>query len=100
MIKELLGILGILVILIEIYRCLRRYWLRQLLEKRKKEKRTRKPAVLRLKREKDSRFCQAEKGKRTVEKCEMPESWQLREGVVSLFLPVRPAASFSLPRIT
>ncbi len=48
LVKELLGILGILILLIEIYRFVRRYWLRRLLEKKKKEKRTRKPAVLRL----------------------------------------------------
>ncbi len=78
--KELLGILVILVLLFEIYGCLRRYWLRRLLEKRKKEKRTRKPAVLRPKSEKDCRFCREGKGKRTVAKREMPESWQLRKG--------------------
>jgi hypothetical protein len=80
LIKELIGILGILVILIEIYRYLRNYWLRRLLVKRKKEKRILKPAVLRPKSEKDCRFCREEKDKQTVAKCEPPESWQLRKG--------------------
>jgi len=79
-IKELLGILGILVLLFEIYQCLRRYWLRLLLEQRKKEKRTRKPDVLLPKSEKDCRFCRAEMGKRTEAKREMPESWQTCKG--------------------
>ena len=51
LIKDLLGILGILIVLVEIYRLVRRYWLRQLLDKKKKEKRTRKPPVLRPKSE-------------------------------------------------
>jgi hypothetical protein len=50
------------------------------LEKRKEEKCTRKPAVLRAKSEKDCRFCREEKEKRTVAKQEMPGSWQLRKG--------------------
>jgi transposase-like protein len=79
-VKELLGILGILILLFEIYWCLRRFWLRRLLEKRKKEKRTRKPAILRPKSEKDCRFCREGKEKRTVAKREMPESWQMRKG--------------------
>ena len=80
MIKELLGILGILVLLFEIYGFLRRYWLRRLLEKKKKEKRTRKPAVLRLKTERDCQFCRENPGKRTAAQRETPESWQLRKG--------------------
>lgn len=70
----------ILIILCEIYRYLRKNWLRRLLEKRKKEKRTRKPAVLRPKREKDCRFCRENQGKRAAGKREIPESWQSRKG--------------------
>jgi hypothetical protein len=36
LIKELLGILGILILLVKIYLFIRRYWLRRLLEKKKK----------------------------------------------------------------
>jgi len=80
LIKDLLGILGILLLLVEIYRLVRRNWLRRLLEKKKKEKRPRKPPVLRPKSERDCRFCREEKGKRTDAKQEMPISWQLRKG--------------------
>jgi hypothetical protein len=51
LVKDLLGILRILILLFALYRYLRKYWLRRLLEKKKKEKRTRKPAVLRPKSE-------------------------------------------------
>jgi len=44
--KDLLEILGILLVLFDIYRLVRRNWLRRLLEKKKKEKRTRNPPVL------------------------------------------------------
>jgi hypothetical protein len=57
LIKELLGIVGTLILLIEIYRFIHRYLVRYLLEKKKKEKRTRKAAVLRIKSERDCRFC-------------------------------------------
>jgi hypothetical protein len=79
-VKDLLGILGILLIVFEIYCILRRYWLGRLFEKRKKEKRTRKPAILRPKSEKDCRFCRVEKDKQPGAKRELPESWQLRKG--------------------
>jgi hypothetical protein len=80
LVKELLGILGILILLIELYRYLRMYWLRRLVEQKKKEKRNRKPAVLRPKSERDCRFCCEDKGKRTEAKHEMPVSWQMRKG--------------------
>jgi hypothetical protein len=51
LIKDLLGILGILIVLLEIYRLVRRKWLRRLLDKKKKEKRPRKPPMLRPKSE-------------------------------------------------
>jgi hypothetical protein len=50
-IKELLGSLGILLLLFEIYRLLRRCWLQHLLEEKGKAKQSRKPAVLRPKME-------------------------------------------------
>ena len=80
MVEDLLGILGILILLVEIYRYVRRCWLRQLLKKKKKEKRPRKPPVLRPKSERDCRFCREEKGKRRSAKREIPISWQLRKG--------------------
>jgi hypothetical protein len=80
LVKELLGILGVLILLVELYRYLRKYWLRRLLEKKKKEKRARKPAVLRPESERDCRFCSEDKGKRIAAKHKMPESWQLRKG--------------------
>jgi hypothetical protein len=48
--------------------------------KRRIEKRSRKAAVLRLKSERDCRFYQKDKGKRTAQEREMPISWQLRKG--------------------
>jgi hypothetical protein len=70
----------ILILLFELYRYQRQYWVRRLLETKKKEKRTRKIAVLRPKNERDCRFCCGDKGKRTVAKREMPGSWQSRKG--------------------
>jgi transposase-like protein len=80
LVKELLGILGILIVLFELYRYLRKDLLHRLLEKKKKEKRTRKPAVLRPKSERDCRFCRDGKGKRTATTRETPASWPLRKG--------------------
>lgn len=80
LVKELLGILGILILLLTLYRFLRKDWLRRLLEKKKKEKRTRKPAVMRPKNERDCRFCREGKGNRAGAKRELPETWQLRKG--------------------
>jgi hypothetical protein len=80
LIKELFGILGILILVVEVYRYVRRYWLRRPLDKKKKEKRLRKPAVLQPKSERDCRFCCEGKGKPSTAKREMPISWQLRKG--------------------
>jgi len=79
-VKDLVGILGILILLVEVYRFLRRYWLRRFLEKKEKEKRPRKPAVLRPKSERDCQLCCEAKGKQGIPKREMPESWQRRKG--------------------
>jgi hypothetical protein len=51
LIKDLLGSLGILILLVETYRYVRRNCLRRLLEKKKKEKCPRKLLVLRPKSE-------------------------------------------------
>jgi hypothetical protein len=80
LIKELLGILGILIILVEIYRFIRRNWLLRLLVKKKKGKRPRKPPVLRPKSERDRRICRESKGQVITPKREKPVSWQLRKG--------------------
>ena len=78
--RNILVFLAILVLLVELYRHLREYWLRRLLEQKKKGKRPRKPAVLRPKSERDCRLCCEEKGKRTEGKREMPVAWQQRKG--------------------
>jgi hypothetical protein len=62
--KDLLGIIGILVISIEIYLWLRRGWIRYVLEWKKKAKIPRKPAVMRPKSEMDCQYCVEEKGKK------------------------------------
>jgi hypothetical protein len=80
LVKGLFGTLGILLLLFEVYRFLRRYWLGRLPEKKKNEKRTRKPAVLRPKSERDCQFCCEVKGKWTEAKQEMPVSWQMLKG--------------------
>ena len=78
--KNLLVILGILVLLFEIYRLLRRYWIRRILEKKKKAKRPRKPPVMRPKSERDCPFCMQEKGKRVSPRQEKPVAWSKRKG--------------------
>jgi hypothetical protein len=64
----------------EIYRYIRRYWLRRLVDKKKKEKRIQKPAVLRPKSERDCQFRCEGRGKQLAAKREIPVSWQLRKG--------------------
>jgi hypothetical protein len=41
----------------ELYRWLRRYWIRRILEKKKKAKQPRKPLVMQPKSERDCPFC-------------------------------------------
>jgi hypothetical protein len=62
--KDLPGIIGILVINIEIYLWLRRRWIQHVLEGKKKGKMPRKPAVLRPRSELDCQHCVEEKGKK------------------------------------
>ena len=47
--EDLLGLVGILILLFEIYRIMRRIWIRRILAKRKSGKRARKPQVKRPK---------------------------------------------------
>jgi hypothetical protein len=79
--KELLGIVGILVISIEIYLWLRRGWIRQMLEWKKKAKKPRKPAVMRPKSEMDCQHCVKEKGeKANPEQKKAIVAWRERKG--------------------
>jgi transposase-like protein len=79
-VEELLGIIGILIVIIEIYRILRRVWIRWMLAKRINGKRTRKPQVMRPKSEKDCPYCVAGKGKPAEKKAELPQAWSQRKG--------------------
>jgi hypothetical protein len=79
-VEELLGILGILIVIIEIYRILRQIWIRLMLAKRKNGKRTRKPQVMQPKSEKDCPFCVAGKGKSAEKKADLPQAWNQRKG--------------------
>lgn len=65
---------GFLFLLFELYRFLRRHWLRRFLEKKKREKRPRKPPVLRPKSGWDCRSCRESMGKRAASQREMPIS--------------------------
>src|SRR5574341_742298 len=79
--RNLLVILAILILLFDLYRLLRGYWLRRMLEKKKKGKRPRKPPVLRPKSERDCPFCREDKGKGASSKQEMPVAWRIRKGL-------------------
>jgi len=69
--RNYLVILVILVLLLELYRLLRGYWLRRLLEKKKKGKGLHKAPVLRLKSERDCHIVARTRGNGHVlaEKC-------------------------------
>ena len=79
--EEQLGIIGILIVIIEIYRILRRIWIRRMLAKRKNGKRTRKPQVMLPKSEKDCPFCVAEKGRQAEKEAELSQAWSQRKGI-------------------
>jgi transposase-like protein len=79
-VEELLGSIGTLIEVIEIYRILRRIWIRRMLAKRKSEKRTRKLQVMRPKSEKDCPYCVAGKGKPAEKRAELPHAWSQRKG--------------------
>jgi len=78
-VEEQLGIIGILIVIIEIYRILRRIWIRRMLAKRKNGKRTRKPQVMLPKSEKDCPFCVAEKGRQAEKEAELSASLEPAE---------------------
>jgi IS1 family transposase len=79
--KDLLGIIGILVISVEIYLWLRRKWIRHVLEGKKKGKMPRKPAVLRPKSELDCQHCVEGKGKKAnPEPNKAVLAWNERKG--------------------
>jgi transposase-like protein len=61
--QNVLAPLAILVILFELYRLLRGFWLRCLLEKKKKAQRSRKPPVLRAKSERGCPYSREDKEK-------------------------------------
>lgn len=79
--NRLLGILGILVLCIELYRFIRQYWLRQLLKKKREGKQIRKPQVMKSKSERDCPFCDKGKGKRSSSVPEIPLAWSQRKGL-------------------
>src|SRR5450759_4295366 len=78
--KNLLVILGILVLLFEIYHSLRGNWIGRILEQKKRGERLRKPVVMRPKSELDCSYCVKEKGKRIIPRREMPVEWGERKG--------------------
>jgi hypothetical protein len=78
--EKLVGILGILVLIFEIYRWLRKKWIQRMLVEKKKGKRPRKPRVMRPKTGLDCPHCVAEKCKAAKPAREMPLSWSERKG--------------------
>lgn len=80
MFENIVIVLAIIIVLTELYRYLRTFWLRKWLERKKKAKRLRKPMVLKPKTERDCRFCQEKQGKRRTIKREPPEPWRMRKG--------------------
>lgn len=80
MFEKIVIVTAIIIVLLELYGSPRAFWLQKLLEQEKKAKRPRKPMVLKPKSERDCRFCQEEKGKRSTAKREQPEPWNMRKG--------------------
>ena len=80
--KEILGIIGILVLLVEIYGRLRKFWIQRLLDQKRNAKKPRKPLEKRPKSEADCRFCVAEKGKKGAAKCGTPPPGAREKGGV------------------
>ena len=78
--KEILGIIGILVLLVEIYARLRKYWIQRLLDQKRNAKKPRKPVVMRPKSEADCPFCVEERGKKGIERSEVLPPWSERKG--------------------
>jgi hypothetical protein len=78
--NRLFGILGILILLFEIYRFLHGSWLRQVLQKKTDPHRSRKPRVMKPKSERDCPVCMQEQGKHPFSKPDLPVAWSLRKG--------------------
>jgi IS1 family transposase len=78
--KDLLVVLGILILCFELYRLLRGNWIQRFLKKRKNTAQPRKPHVMKPKSERDCPFCVKEKGRLGSFKPEMPMAWSLRKG--------------------
>jgi hypothetical protein len=70
--KDLVGIIGILVLVVEIYGWLRRKWVHRILEEKKRAKQPHKPVVKKPKSKRDWRFCMEGKSKNGENKREMP----------------------------
>jgi hypothetical protein len=68
--RDLLVILGILILCFELYRLLRGNWLRRFLKKGAEQ--PRKPHVMKPKSEQDCPFCVKEKGRQGSSKPEIP----------------------------
>jgi hypothetical protein len=77
---KLVGIFGILVLIFEIYRWLRKKWIERILAEKKKGKKPRKPQVMRPKTELDCPYCVGEKDKVAKPAREMPVAWSERKG--------------------
>ena len=69
-----------IIILVELYRRLRKYWVRWCLEKKRSARKLRKPPVLKPKSERDCPVCQGGKGKTITAQTAKPEAWCLRKG--------------------
>jgi IS1 family transposase/transposase-like protein len=80
LIEKIVVLLAILIVLCELYRLFRANWLRRMLEHKKKDKRPRKPMVLKPKSERDCRFCQEGLGRSTLTNRELPEPWNAKKG--------------------
>lgn len=80
MFENIVIVSAILIVLFELYRYLRAFWLQKWLEQKKKAKRPHKPMVLKPKSERDCHFCQEQKGQQRNDKCELPEPWRMRKG--------------------
>ena len=78
--KDLLLVLGILILFIEQYRLLRGYWIRRFLKKKKEAKQMRNPRVMKPKSERDCPFCMQDEGKSKSPQPSMPEPWRLQKG--------------------
>jgi IS1 family transposase len=78
--KNLLIILGILILCFELYRLLRGNWIRRFLKKKKDAAQPRKPRLMIPKSERDCPFCMKEKGRQGSPKPETPTAWSLRQG--------------------